>query len=121
MGTVTLNTCVYRVESGRLQWTNKDDLLRRLSCNVDSKMNARIVCIGVLLLLIIVTFVHIVNNNIPYSEVVFSMIIKRRPLYYIITLFLPSFLITQLSLVGLFSPSTVDGRWGHFSRVLLLK
>ncbi len=37
------------------------------------------------------------------------IVIKRRPLYYIITLILPTCTITLVAMVGLFAPSHADG------------
>ena len=41
----------------------------------------------------------------------YTLTVERKAAYYVITLYIPSFLITSLCLIGLFSPSTA-----HFER-----
>ncbi len=45
----------------------------------------------------------------PFADVYYHIVIQRKPLYYIFTMILPSFVITTLSLVGVFSPFSSGG------------
>ncbi len=48
-------------------------------------------------------------GQIPFVEIYFHLVLKRKPMYYIFTMVLPSFIITTLSTVGLFSPFNAGG------------
>lgn len=44
-----------------------------------------------------------------YSLLTFNLILKRRPEYYIYVLFVPSFLLTTLCIIGIFTPTSTEG------------
>uniref|UniRef100_A0A914XF62 Neurotransmitter-gated ion-channel ligand-binding domain-containing protein n=1 Tax=Plectus sambesii TaxID=2011161 RepID=A0A914XF62_9BILA len=47
---------------------------------------------------------NITGENQTFSELSYNFIFQRKPIYYIFNLIIPSFIITLLSLIGLFSP-----------------
>ena len=49
------------------------------------------------------------NITGQWYEMHYYLIIKRKPYYYIYTVLVPSFLITSLALIGLFSPFNAHG------------
>ncbi|KAH7728052.1 Protein LGC-11 [Aphelenchoides avenae] len=46
------------------------------------------------------------GEEIEYEEIFFKLMIKRKPLYYVVVFIIPSFLIVAVSIAGLFIPST---------------
>uniref|UniRef100_A0A914WMC4 Uncharacterized protein n=1 Tax=Plectus sambesii TaxID=2011161 RepID=A0A914WMC4_9BILA len=48
-------------------------------------------------------------TNESYTELYYTLILKRRPEYYIFVLILPSFLLTSLCIIGIFTPNSHDG------------
>jgi hypothetical protein len=51
-----------------------------------------------------------VTDGIRYTNVWYDIIITRKPDYYVTTFMWPSFLITCLSIIGLFSPFSDAGK-----------
>uniref|UniRef100_A0A914WW63 Neurotransmitter-gated ion-channel ligand-binding domain-containing protein n=1 Tax=Plectus sambesii TaxID=2011161 RepID=A0A914WW63_9BILA len=50
-----------------------------------------------------------VDMNETFSELRFILILKRRPEYYVYVLFIPSFLLTMLCIIGIFTPTSSEG------------
>uniref|UniRef100_A0A914X8J4 Uncharacterized protein n=1 Tax=Plectus sambesii TaxID=2011161 RepID=A0A914X8J4_9BILA len=50
-----------------------------------------------------------VDVNLTFSELRFILILKRRPEYYVYVLFIPSFLLTMLCIIGIFTPTSSEG------------
>uniref|UniRef100_A0A914XPQ4 Uncharacterized protein n=1 Tax=Plectus sambesii TaxID=2011161 RepID=A0A914XPQ4_9BILA len=48
-------------------------------------------------------------TNESYTELYYKLILKRRPEYYIFVLIIPSFLLTSLCIIGIFTPNSHDG------------
>ena len=46
---------------------------------------------------------------LPYADLYYHIVIRRKALYYIFTMALPTFVITTLSIVGLFTPFSASG------------
>uniref|UniRef100_A0A914UHY6 Uncharacterized protein n=1 Tax=Plectus sambesii TaxID=2011161 RepID=A0A914UHY6_9BILA len=49
------------------------------------------------------------NLSSPFVDVYYDIVIQRKPTYYLTTFVLPSFIITTLAIVGIFSPFTDSG------------
>uniref|UniRef100_A0A914XK07 Neurotransmitter-gated ion-channel ligand-binding domain-containing protein n=1 Tax=Plectus sambesii TaxID=2011161 RepID=A0A914XK07_9BILA len=49
------------------------------------------------------------NQSRQFEEIFYTLSIKRKPLYYIVVLVVPSFLIANICLVGLFTPNSANG------------
>lgn len=41
-----------------------------------------------------------------YIDIIYLLLLKRHSLYYIITLYMPTYLIVAIGIIGLFTPST---------------
>ncbi len=51
-----------------------------------------------------------VADGLPYVDVFYDIVITRKPDYYITTFIWPSFLITCISIIGVFSPFNDRGK-----------
>uniref|UniRef100_A0A914W2Y4 Neurotransmitter-gated ion-channel ligand-binding domain-containing protein n=1 Tax=Plectus sambesii TaxID=2011161 RepID=A0A914W2Y4_9BILA len=49
------------------------------------------------------------DKNVTFSEVHFTLKLKRRPEYYIFVLVVPSFLLTSMCIIGIFTPNSNVG------------
>ena len=49
---------------------------------------------------------QVVYDDKGYVDIVYTILLRRYSLYYIITLYMPTYLIVAMGIVGLFTPST---------------
>ncbi|VDN58418.1 unnamed protein product [Dracunculus medinensis] len=49
------------------------------------------------------------DNINEYEEIIYTIVLRRKPLYYIVVLLIPTYLIVSISIIGLFIPHSADG------------
>jgi hypothetical protein len=49
------------------------------------------------------------KKNTTYSEIYYSLGLKRRPEFYVFVMIIPSFLLTSLCIIGIFMPNSSNG------------
>ncbi|GMT32635.1 hypothetical protein PFISCL1PPCAC_23932, partial [Pristionchus fissidentatus] len=49
------------------------------------------------------------GQNNEYEEIHFNLKIRRKPLYYIVVILIPTFVIVNVSIIGIFTPHGVQG------------
>ncbi len=57
--------------------------------------------------------VRFASYNQPWAILHYRIVLKRRPLFYIVNLVVPTSVITLVSSIGFFSPSNAEGQRGE--------